>query len=176
MNLVLGFVLAARMFLWFSVFTMSALKFVPGVVMSVSFKFSFWEHFLTTTGGGICGVVLFSFFGGAIRNWWQRRKEKKRKKVDIDDWEADLPPPPALEADEPHDYNSLKYRIWNRYGLVGTALLTPPILSPPVGTMLAIGFGTPKLKIITYMTVSFILWGILTAYAGQFLVEALGLK
>lgn len=167
-------VTGARAVLWLSVFAMSALKFIPGVAMSLAFKFSFWEHFITTAGGGITGVVAFTYFGDAIRRWWRRRTGPKRPK--FEDWGDE----PLLEAAAPlqpePDRTSFAYRVWDRYGLFGAALLTPPVLSPPIGSMLAVGFGTPKPKIILYMTISFILWGVFTGLAGRALFEALGLN
>jgi membrane protein DedA with SNARE-associated domain len=51
------------------------------------------------------------------------------------------------------------------------ALLTPPLLTPPVGTLVASGFGEEKKKIFLYMFISSILWGLILCYASYGLKE-----
>jgi hypothetical protein len=50
--------------------------------------------------------------------------------------------------------------IWKKYGLTGVALLTPVILTPIGGTLLALSSGSPKEKIIIYMTCSAVFWAV----------------
>jgi membrane protein DedA with SNARE-associated domain len=66
--------------------------------------------------------------------------------------------------------NSRKFvRIWKKYGLVGVALLTPVLLTPIGGTLLAVSSGSPKEKIIIFMFVSASVWSILLSVAVYFL-------
>jgi hypothetical protein len=50
-------------------------------------------------------------------------------------------------------------RVWNRFGLWGIALLTPPLFTPIGGTLIAISFGEKAGNIIMYMFVSALFWG-----------------
>ncbi|GIV24930.1 MAG: hypothetical protein KatS3mg026_0622 [Bacteroidia bacterium] len=121
---------------YLSVGLMSGLKFMVGVAMSAAFRFSFWEQFLTTSGGGIAGVVFFTYLGDWIRRQIARWRGRPA---------ASLSPRWA--------------RLWERYGLWGVAFLTPPILSPPLGTAIALAFGTPRPHIVARMTLAMIFWG-----------------
>src|SRR5690606_41420103 len=50
--------------------------------------------------------------------------------------------------------------VWRKYGLPGVAALTPLLLTPIGGTLLALSFGTPKNKLIFYMFVSASVWSV----------------
>ena len=94
---------------------------------------------LTTVAGMMTVVFLFTFAG----NWIRMRifGRFKRKK-------------PNLKKAERFE------KIWKRYGLVGVALLTPVILTPIGGTLLAVSSGSPKDKIIIYMFISASFWSV----------------
>lgn len=124
---------------------MSGFKFMVGVGMSVLMGLSFWEQLAVTTSGGVTGVIVFTYLGDTIRTWiarWRRR------------------PPPSFPSQR-------WARLWEKYGLWGIALLTPPILSPPIGTAIALAFGTPRNLITLRMTISMVLWGLFFAGAGD---------
>ena len=126
------------------------LKAIP-VYFSCMLKFIFGPaggyavglHPVTTILTTVCGmmtvVFLFTFFGNWIRKTIFGRF--KKKKVN-------------LKRAEQLD------RIWKRYGLVGVALLTPIILTPIGGTLLAMSSGSSREKIIFYMFVSASFWSI----------------
>lgn len=94
---------------------------------------------ITTVAGMMTVVLLLTFFGDWIRTRIFGRF--KSRKVNI-------------KRAERFD------RIWKRYGLVGVALLTPIILTPIGGTLLAVSSGSPRQKIIIYMFVSSSFWSV----------------
>jgi len=62
--------------------------------------------------------------------------------------------------------NSRKFvTVWKKYGIVGVAALMPLLLTPIGGTILAVGFGAPKNKIIFYMFISASVWAIIFTFA-----------
>ncbi|MCS7163362.1 MAG: hypothetical protein NZ958_08600 [Bacteroidia bacterium] len=133
-----------KLLYYLPVFLMSGLKFMVGVGMSLLMHLTFWEQFLLTAGGGIVGVGFFTYLGDKVRAWWRGRR------------------PAASPA------ASAKWRrLWERYGLWGIAFLTPPLLSPPVGTALALAFGSPRNQIFLRMSLAMIAWGLFFALLGQ---------
>ena len=126
------------------------LKAIP-VYFSCMLKFIFGPaggyavglHPVTTILTTVCGmmtvVFLFTFFGGWIRKTIFGRFKKRQVN---------------LKRAEQLD------RIWKRYGLVGVALLTPIILTPIGGTLLAVSSGSSREKIIFYMFVSASFWSV----------------
>jgi hypothetical protein len=56
-------------------------------------------------------------------------------------------------------------RIWHKYGLLGISFLTPILLSPPGGAILAIAFGASKKQMLIYMFVFSVLWSFILTYS-----------
>ncbi|MEX2233582.1 MAG: hypothetical protein WD824_15570 [Cyclobacteriaceae bacterium] len=102
---------------------------------------------LTTVAGMMTVVFMFTFFGDWIRTKVFVRFRTKK---------TNLTRAAKLE------------KIWKRYGLVGVALLTPVILTPIGGTLLAVSSGSPKEKIIFYMFVSASFWSVVISMAVYF--------
>lgn len=90
--------------------------------------------------GMMTSVVIITFFGkllhkGILKKWFEKREEKAT--------------------------NSR----WRKYGLLGLAIMTPLLLTPIGGSILAVAGGYPRARILIYMTVS----------AGLFAVIATGI-
>lgn len=128
---------SVRLLKYLSIFLMSGFKFMVGVGMSMAMKLSFWEQFLITTSGGIAGVVFFTYLGDKVRSWIARRRGRPVQSFSSQKWA----------------------RFWEKYGLWGVAWLTPPILSPPIGTAIALAFGSPRRQIATRTSIAMVVWG-----------------
>ncbi|MEN3040564.1 MAG: hypothetical protein ABDH66_03365 [Bacteroidia bacterium] len=126
---------------YFSIFLMSGFKFMVGVAMSIAMHLTFWEQFLITTLGGIAGVVFFTYLGDRLRQWIARRRQRPSSNAPSPKW----------------------VYLWQKYGLWGIAFLTPPLLSPPIGTAIALVFGTPRRVVVQRFALAMIVWGIFFA-------------
>ena len=131
-------------------------KMVPGVVLALTYRLDWWTQFLLTGTGGSLGIVFFTFVGDETGRLWTRLMGQRGTR-----W--------AIES-------SWKGRLWNRYGLWGTALLTPPVLSPPVGTALALAFGTDRLRILTVHLPVIWGWSAIFTEFGISIVRWLGME
>jgi uncharacterized membrane protein len=124
------------------VYFSSMVKFFLGPAGGYAVGLPLIATILTTVAGMMTIVLLFSFFGDFMRRllgrFTKRRKvfSERSRKVVI---------------------------LWRKYGLVGVAALTPILLTPVGGCLLAISFGTPKGKLILYMFVSASLWSVLVS-------------
>jgi len=133
------------------IFLMSGVKFMVGVATSLAIGLSFWQQFVCTVGGGIAGSAFFTYLGEAVRRWIVRRRKH--------------PPKPLSQR---------WLRFWTKYGLWGVAFLTPPILSPPVGTAIALAFGTPRRVLLTRLAIAMITWGLVFSFLGEGMREVIG--
>lgn len=129
------------------VYFSSMLKFIFGPLGGYGVGLHLITTILTTVAGMMTMVFLFTFFGNFIRTKIFGRF--KRRKINLKRAEK-------LE------------KIWKRYGLVGVALLTPILLTPIGGTLLAVSSGSPKDKIIYYMFVSASFWSVVITMAIYF--------
>jgi membrane protein DedA with SNARE-associated domain len=124
------------------------LKFVFGPLGGYAAGFSLITTILVTVAGMMTVVLLFTFFGNWIREKLIYRIIKKRSKFS--------------------QSNRKFVRIWKKYGLIGVAALTPLLLTPIGGTLLAVSSGSPKEKIIFYMFISAAIWAIIFSSALYF--------
>lgn len=135
----------------------STLKILPAVGFALLKNFTWWEIFISVSVGGISGVVFFSFWGTRIRKWLKerRKRRKKHKKINIRKARKIL-------------------RIWKTFGLYGIAFLTPPLISPPVGAIIAVAFGESYGRILLYMSVSTLAWAAIFALVGDKILALVG--
>ena len=131
-----------------SVYFSSMLKFVFGPLGGYAAGFSLIVTILVTIAGMMTVVLVFTFFSTWIKEKVLSRIFKKRNKFSS---------------------NNRKFvTIWKKYGLIGVAALTPIILTPIGGTLLAVSSGSPKERIIFYMFVSASVWAVIFTSALYF--------
>jgi len=65
--------------------------------------------------------------------------------------------------------DSMIQRVWNRFGLLGLALLAPVTTGSQIGALIGLSLGAPPRKLIGAMSLGAALWGIIIT-----LVAALG--
>lgn len=123
------------------------LKFIFGPLGGYAAGLNLITTILTTVFGMMTVVFLFTYFGNWIRTKIFGRF--KKRKINL------------ARAQK-------REKIWKRYGLMGVALLTPLILTPIGGTLLAISSGSPKDKIIFYMFISASVWSVVISMAIYF--------
>ncbi len=130
------------------VFFASMLKFILGPLSGYGSKLQLVTTIFATVLGMMTVVVAFTYFGGWLRTTLLKRFFTNKKLF---------------------SNRSRKFvMLWKKYGLVGVAALTPLILTPIGGTILAVSSGSPKEKIILYMFVSACFWGVILSFATYF--------
>jgi hypothetical protein len=140
-----------------SVGALSMFKFFFGPFLGVKAGLGFLSTYFAAVIGMNLSVLIFSFFGIYIKRFIVATFYRNRRKIFT----------PG---------NRRLVNIWQKYGLLGVAFLTPPLLTPPVGTLLASGFGEPRQRIVLFMLVSSALWGIVVCYIAFELKEVPFLK
>lgn len=128
------------------IFFLSMLKVVFGPTLGYATGLHILTTILITVGGMMASVTLFTFFGTWLREKILVRFQKKNQK-------KFTPKKRKLVS------------LWKKYGLVGVAVLTPLLLTPIGGTIVAVSFGSPKQKIILYMLISATIFAIGMSYA-----------
>ena len=88
--------------------------------------------------GGITGIFVYTFFGEKISIWWKSKRKPK-----------------------PFTFNKRKrilVKVKQDYGLAGIALLSPVIISIPVGCIISYSMSEDKFKIMRFQFVSLLIW------------------
>lgn len=130
------------------VYFSSMLKFILGPISGYAAGLNLITTILSTVFGMMTIVFLFTYSGDWIREKIIHRFFKKKP--------------------DSHPRNKRFATIWKKYGLTGVALLTPIILTPIGGTLLAVSSGSPKEKIIFYMFISAAVWAVVFSGAIYF--------
>lgn len=137
---------------YFSVIAFAAFKVLGGAVTGYVLGLSYTETVILSAAGMMLTVVVLTFFGERLRGFILRRFFKKRKLFT--------------------PLNRKKVRVWRKFGLLGAALLTPPLFTPPGGALLAVSFGENRKKIFFYMLIGAVLWALIFSL----IVFSLGLQ
>lgn len=126
----------------------SMLKFILGPIAGYSAGLNLVSTVLGTVAGTMTIVLLFTFFGDFMRKRVLNRFMRNRKRFS--------------------ERNRKFIQVWRKYGIAGVAIITPLLLTPIGGTLLAISFGTPRDKLIIYMFISASVWALVFSSAIYF--------
>ena len=127
---------------WITIVLMSAVKYAVGVATALASVDAF-TGFILTSLGGILGATVFVFGGGFLELWVFRhfRSKSKKKKVFT-------------------RKNRILVQLRKKGGLILIALISPIFISIPVGSLVAASFIKNKLKIVIYLSISVLIWGV----------------
>ncbi len=117
---------------------------IPTVI--AIYKSNYLLAILSSCAGSVFGTIVFTYLSAGLLKWWDKLKDK---------WFTSKHPKKIFTKS-----NRRVIRIKNRFGLTGIAILTPIFLSIPIGSFLAERFYKDKKKVITYLSISAILWSI----------------
>jgi hypothetical protein len=120
-------------------------------VAILAMKMSFFETIIYTNIGGALGAVIFTFFSGILIKTWNRylpeifKCQKKPKKVFT-------------------KRKRFLVKVKAKYGLAGIVILTPLLLSIPVGSFLiAKYYGRKKIN-IAWLISGQVVWSFIYTY------------
>lgn len=128
----------------FIVFLLSSVKFLLAPGLSVGLGFGFGKTIIITTLGGVSGVFIFYYFGAFIFSVIDKIRGSKPK-----------PKKPVFTRKK---RMFVKFKV--KYGLPGLALLTPTIISIPIGTIIAARYFHNPFRTIPVLSISVFLWSL----------------
>jgi hypothetical protein len=130
------------------IYLATMLKFILGPVGGYTTGLNILTTILSTVFGMMTVVVFFTYSG----NWFRQKVLPRFFKP----------------SNRFSNSNRRFVNIWKKYGLAGVAILTPLLLTPIGGTLLAVSSGSPKEKIIFYMFLSASFWAVAFSMAIYF--------
>ena len=130
----------------FGLLIFSGVKFFLAPSTAIISGYTFLETILITTAGGIGGVITFFYFGEFMQYLFRRRKSKKEKKKFT-------------------RFNRYIIKVKSTYGLVGLALLTPCLLSIPLGALLAARYFDDDKRTLPFLLASVVIWSLVLTTA-----------
>ena len=136
-----------------TIYVLSMFKIIFGPTMGYAAGFSPLVTVLITVSGMMTTVLIFTFFGEIIREKILNRFIKPKKVFT--------------------KKNRRFVKIWRKYGELGVAFLTPILLSPPGGSIIAIALGGSRKKTIGYMFLWSVVWTTIITYTFYYSGDAL---
>lgn len=121
---------------YFSVIIATTIKFLGGPVAGVTLGLSWLETAICSTIGMMLTVTLTLLVGKYIVMLLFSKSKLFSKRT------------------------RLAVKIWKGFGIKGIAFLTPLIFTPIGGTFIALSFNVNKFKILIWMLISAVLWGV----------------
>jgi hypothetical protein len=138
---------------YLSVMGGTMLKFIFGPTIGFASQLSYWETVLFSFLGMMTAVVAVTFLGLPFRRFLIQKFMPNAKKFT--------------------PRKRMLVKVWKKYGITGIAFLTPLILTPIGGTIIAVSFGEKSYKIVLFMLVSAAIWSIVISagvfFAGSFI-------
>lgn len=136
----------------FSVYLSSMIKFVFGPIGGRAAGLHIITTMIVTVAGMMTVVTAFTYFGEFIREKIIHRFFRKKESVEK--------PPKKRHA------------LFVKYELAGIAFLTPILLTPIGGTLLAVSVSSNREKIILFMLISGCAWSVIFTSAVYFGYDA----
>lgn len=128
-----------------SVTLVCTIKFIIGLGMALAYNFSPIVFYLTTVGGGMLGVFIYLYLWDFILLIKAKFVKEKPKTIHIK-----------------INKNIRKMVHFSRtWGIYGIALVTPTIISMPVGTLICRAIEKNKWHIKLVMFISLSFWALL---------------
>ncbi len=132
----------SNVFLIFSILLWSSTKFLVGSGIALA-TLNPLEGAITTMIGGVAGVVVWVFFGHGLKSLWLKVIGAKK---------------PVTVFSKRNRY---LVKLKNKGGLWLIALLTPGILSIPVGCLVSITIEQDRFKVISIQAVGIVIWSLM---------------
>lgn len=131
----------SNILLLLSIFFLSSVKYLVGSGLALA-SLPAWEGFVISLSGGTFGVFVFVYGGSAIKIWMKRKF------------------PSRTEVKKFTKKNRFLVNLRIKGGLVVIALLSPLIISIPVGCILSIGIESNRFKVLILQLAALLFWSI----------------
>lgn len=133
---------------WITLFLLSSIKLLwaPGTAIAAGLKF--WEAWLVTSTGGMLGVLVFYNFGHLLFAYLDRLRRRRYQRL------GKVAPVRKSFTRRNRWFVAIK----GKFGLIGLAIITPTMLSIPVGSVIAARFFYNNRRTLPYLLLSTLLW------------------
>lgn len=143
----------------------SSVKFLFAPFEAERYDFNFGQSFAITTIGGLVGILIFYYAGTNIAIWW---KHVKAIFLSI----FIRRPASVIERKPSKNFTRTRrfvVRVKMKFGLTGIAVITPCIISIPIGTIIAAQFFRRRRPVLLYLTISLVAWSLILNGIAQLL-------
>ena len=138
-----------------TVFATSALELFAAIPLGFVLKLPPLVIIITTSLGGISGIIIVLALGEKLRDWLYKRYKKN-------------------ETASENNKNSSIQKIWDKYGIPGLGISTPILLGGPLGAAMGLTFGAAVKPLFIWLSIGIILWSIIFTTGGALGISSIG--
>lgn len=142
-------------------FFTAAFKFFFSMPAALLLGYSYWETVAITSAGGISSTVFFYVFSARVMEQYRQRQLRKTNRM-----RAEGKP---VETRYFTFANKLMVRIKLRVGLLGMAIVTPTVLSIPIGAIVSAKFFKHRKMMLPSLIISVVFWSMLITWVASFI-------
>jgi membrane protein YqaA with SNARE-associated domain len=136
-------------------FLLSSTKFLFAPATIILSGYNFWQTILISTTGGWFGVYVFYFFGKLIMDYIFRKYFNKTE--------------PKQVKKKFSKTNKMIVKTKTKYGIYGLAIITPVVISIPIGAIIAAKYYRKNKATIPILMSAVFAWSvILTTFFSLF--------
>jgi len=148
------------------VFLVSSIKFLIAPALSFGMGLNFIQTWLSTTAGGIVGVIVFFFMSKWLLHLYSRYFFYYMHLLRIKIYKYfNMAIPKFIPARRFTKRNRMIIKIVNKFGMAGIVILTPVLLSIPVGTFIATRYYSANRFLLVYLSASVLFWSLFMSSA-----------
>jgi hypothetical protein len=136
------------------VLTISAVKFLIAPLYSLGIGYSYLQTILYTTMGGVLGIFFFFYLSGWIIDIYNKVMPFIKCQAS-----KFIIPRPRIKIKRTFSFkNKLLAKMKTKYGYTGIIILTPILLSIPLGSFLAKKYYSEKKNVLMHLALSVFAW------------------
>jgi len=155
------------------VFALSSVKFLLAPPLSFGLGFNFLQTLVSTSAGGIMGVFVFFYasrwliklYDSYLRKYVHKAVHSLAGSLNLSHLAERYFPLIARKKKVFTYSNKLYVKIRRKYGFIGIVILTPVLLSIPLGTFLAARFYPKRSYQVLYLSGSVVMWSLIMSSA-----------
>lgn len=144
-----------------TILLLSAVKLMVAIPLSTLLGYSYLQTFLNTAAGGILGVLFFFFLSKSLLKAYQAVKPllvRQLLHLRQLSGHSRIVRTRVRQLRKFTKRNRMIIKIRSKYGMAGIIILTPIILSIPLGTFLAIKYYSSRKNLLAWLSLSVIVW------------------
>lgn len=148
-----------------SILFISAIKFLVAAPTSYMFGYSYLHTIINMVVGGLIGVTFFYYTGRYIFArypvWERKMKRFYHRMLGIPYHIQHAREIKAAPKKVFTRKNRTIIKIREKFGFAGLIILTPVLLSIPVGTFIAVKYYSRRSDLLGWLSVSVVVWSVL---------------
>ena len=156
------YIVGIKVFKLIQVLILSGIKFLFAPLISIGYGFNYFQTVIFTTVGGILGLLFFYYVSKGLIRLYTKYCPIVISYFGGEEAKKALQESNCKKASKKKFTRKNKFIInfRKRYGFYGIIILTPVLISIPIGAFLAQKYYSKKNNVLIYLSMSVMFWSL----------------